>query len=77
MDETKNSRFGIAAALVSIGAGIYLLQSESASADTTVFDILMHGIGAYFIARGLWMFSSLGYAAARVGRSESAVARAG
>jgi len=46
---------GAAAALVSIGAGIYLLTSESASADATVFDALMHGIGAYFVARGLWM----------------------
>jgi hypothetical protein len=50
---------GIAAAVVSIGAGIYLLTSQSASEETTVFDALMHGIGAYFIARGLWMFSRL------------------
>ena len=50
---------GPIAALVSIGAGIYLLTSQSASADATVFDVLMHGIGAYFIARGLWMFSEL------------------
>ena len=46
---------GIGAAIVSIGAGVYLLTHESASADSTVFDILMHGIGAYFVARGLWM----------------------
>jgi|RhiMethySRZTD1v2_1073278.scaffolds.fasta_scaffold1733596_2 multisubunit Na+/H+ antiporter MnhC subunit len=53
---------GIAAAIVSIGAGVYLLQSESASAETTVFDILMHGIGIYFIARGMWMaVELLGY----------------
>jgi multisubunit Na+/H+ antiporter MnhC subunit len=50
---------GLAAAIVSVGAGIYLLQSESASAEATVFDVLMHGIGAYFIARGLWMGSAL------------------
>ena len=50
---------GPIAALVSIGSGIYLLTSQSASADATVFDILMHGIGAYFIARGLRMFASL------------------
>src|SRR5262245_53891632 len=50
---------GVLAALVSVGAGIYLLTSESASADTTVFDILMHGIGAYFVARGMWMLYSL------------------
>jgi hypothetical protein len=51
---------GIAAPIVSILAGLYLLQSQSASADTTVFDALMHGIGAYFVARGLWMAHSLG-----------------
>ena len=50
---------GIAAAVVSIGAGIYLLTSESASEQTTVFDALMHGIGAYFIARGLWMITKM------------------
>jgi len=61
---------GIDAAVVSIGAGLYLLTSESASADTTVFDALMHGIGAYFVARGLWMI-------ARMARSFEAPAPAG
>ena len=51
--------WGVLAIIGSIGAGIYLLGSESASEDATVFDTLMHGIGAYFIARGLWMISSL------------------
>jgi hypothetical protein len=46
---------GVIASLISIGAGIYLIGSESASAETTVFDALMHGIGAYFVARGCWM----------------------
>ena len=50
---------GIAAAVVLIGAGIYLLTSQSASDETTVFDALMHGIGAYFIARGLWMITKM------------------
>ena len=50
---------GVIAGVVSVVAGIYLLQSNSASADTTVFDVIMHGMGAYFIARGLWMFQSL------------------
>lgn len=50
---------GVIAALVSIGAGIYLLTSQSAIQETTVFDVIMHGMGAYFIARGLWMFSEL------------------
>jgi hypothetical protein len=50
---------GWLAATVAVIAGIYLLTSESASAETTVFDALMHGIGGYLIARGLWMMSSL------------------
>ncbi|HEU0192902.1 MAG TPA: hypothetical protein VFQ71_01810 [Gaiellales bacterium] len=54
---------GWLAALVAIGAGLYLLTSESAAQQTTVFDALMHGIGAYCIARGLWMISSLTRAA--------------
>jgi hypothetical protein len=51
---------GVVAFLVSIGAGIFLLMSGSASEDTTVFDAIMHGMGAYFIARGLWMVQELG-----------------
>ncbi len=51
--------FGVAAAVVSVIAGIYLLQSESAAAEATVFDVLMHGIGGYFVARGLWMLREL------------------
>ena len=51
---------GIVAPVVCILAGLYLLTSESASAQATVFDSLMHGIGAYMIARGLWMVHALG-----------------
>ena len=51
--------FGAVAALVSIGAGIYLLMSQSAAVEQTVFDSMMHGIGAYFVARGLWMIREL------------------
>lgn len=40
-------------------AGIYLLTSESASQETTVFDTLMHGIGIYFLARGFQVLYSL------------------
>ena len=45
--------FGIIAAVVSVCAGIYLLTSESASADTTVFDALMHGMGAVLHRQGV------------------------
>ena len=56
---TWSAVFGVLAALVSIGAGIYLLQTQSASEDATIFDAIMHGMGAYFVARGLWMISRL------------------
>jgi multisubunit Na+/H+ antiporter MnhC subunit len=55
----SSSILGVVAALISIGAGIYMLQSSSASPDTTVFDVLMHGIGAYCIARGVWMLHEM------------------
>jgi hypothetical protein len=50
---------GLVASLISIGAGLYLLSGNSAGADTTVFDLLMHGIGGYCIARGVWMLHEM------------------
>lgn len=50
---------GIVAVLVSVGAGVYLLQTQSASEEATIFDAIMHGMGAYFIARGIWMLRGL------------------
>ena len=50
---------GVLAAVVSIVAGLYLLTSESAAQQATVFDALMHGIGGYCVARGLWMLATL------------------
>ena len=50
---------GALAALVSIGAGLYLLTSGSSSEELTVFDALFRGVGAYIVARGLWMAYSL------------------
>lgn len=49
----------VVGALVAAGAGLYLLTSSSQSGQT-VFDVMMHGIGAYFIARGIWMIARLG-----------------
>lgn len=47
----------VAAALLAIAAGVYLLQSNSVStADgTSWFQVIAHGLGLYFIARGLFM----------------------
>jgi hypothetical protein len=50
---------GVLAALISMGGGLYLLTSGSASEELTVFDSLFRGVGAYLIARGLWMVVSL------------------
>ncbi len=58
----------IAAALLSGGAGVYLLTKHSV--DVTVggetgqswLEVLAHGIGVYFIARGLWMLGRVGQA---------------
>lgn len=50
--------FNVLGALVSVGAGIYLLTSHSVEQSPigqSWFEILAHGIGAYFVARGLWM----------------------
>jgi hypothetical protein len=49
----------ILAALISAGAGLYLLSTESASDTPTIFDALMHGIGAYFIAKAFFMVASV------------------
>jgi len=63
---TLSRLLGAVAALVCIGAGIYLLQSKSAGVTNefgqtqqTVFDVFFKGFGAYFIGRGLWMASRL------------------
>ena len=45
----KSQAIGAIAASVSILAGAYLLTSQSASQQATVFDALMHGIGGYCI----------------------------
>jgi len=56
----------LVAALVSVGAGVYLLSKGTAPIEVggasgeSWFQVLAHGIGIYFIARGIWMFSQLG-----------------
>jgi len=48
----------IASALISIGAGLYLLGTQTVGANS-ILEVLAHGIGAYFVARGIFMGSSL------------------
>lgn len=55
----------VVAGIVSVAAGIYLLQANSVpipgvDSGTSWFELLAHGIGIYFIARGVWMFSEVG-----------------
>jgi hypothetical protein len=52
------SIFDVIPALGSIGAGIYLLQYQSvgdAATGTSWFEIIGHGMGVYFIAKGLFI----------------------
>jgi hypothetical protein len=43
----------LAAGLICIGAGIYLLQTQAA--EPSIIETLMHGIGVYFIGKGLFV----------------------
>ena len=49
----------IVSALVAIGAGLYMLTLTTAAAGTTIFEAMAHGIGAYFIGKGIFMGGSL------------------
>ena len=53
----------ILAGVIALGAGIYLLQEHSIAtggAGQSWFEVLAHGIGAYFVARGIWMIRQAG-----------------
>lgn len=41
-------------ALASVGAGLYMLSSQTVSSDS-IFNVFLHGIGVYFIAKGIYM----------------------
>lgn len=48
----------IAATLLCIGAGIYLLQYHGETGPTSWFEIIGHGMGIYFIGKGLFVARS-------------------
>lgn len=48
-----------AAGAVCAAAGVYMLTIESASADPTVFEAMAHGIGVYFIGKGVFVWAML------------------
>lgn len=41
-----------------IAAGLYLLDAQAAAEDSLI-ETLMHGIGIYFLAKGLYLGASL------------------
>ena len=43
--------------MIAIGAGVYLLTTQSAESNS-IFNPFLHGIGAYFVAKGLYMARS-------------------
>jgi len=49
----------VVSALVAVGAGVYMLTLQTAAQGTTIFEAMAHGIGAYFIAKGLFIGGSL------------------
>ena len=54
------SRFGgIASGLVCIGAGIYLLQTSAVGAEGNWLETIAHGMGIYFIGKGIFVWLSL------------------
>lgn len=60
---------GVIVSLLAIGAGIYMLSYSTAT--NSIFNVLTHGIGVYFIGKGLFMGMSLwkqDEAADRLGR---------
>lgn len=52
----KADSIGTLAGIVAILAGIYLLTSQAAGPNSYL-ELLAHGIGAYFVGKGLWMIA--------------------
>lgn len=49
---------GVLSTIVSIVAGVFLLDTKAAN-ENSLIEVLIHGIGIYFIAKGLFMGPSL------------------
>jgi multisubunit Na+/H+ antiporter MnhC subunit len=49
----------ILAVLLSVGAGVYLLLSRSPAGINSWFSVIAHGMGAYFLAKGVYMGRAL------------------
>jgi hypothetical protein len=46
---------GVIAGLICAGAGVYLLQWESAGSEANWFEAVAHGMGIYFIGKGIFV----------------------
>lgn len=44
-----------------IAAGVYLLQTQAA--EDSLIETIMHGLGLYFIGKGLYVWGALGFQA--------------
>lgn len=58
-DRSYGKLVEIVAGLIAIGAGISLITTHAAESNS-LFNPLLHGIGWYFIARGIWMIRQAG-----------------
>jgi hypothetical protein len=71
----------IASCLICIGAGVYLLQYNAATggdvAGTSWFQIIGHGMGIYFIGKGLFIARSTHLEAEQADRLKQLVEFAG
>jgi hypothetical protein len=68
------SRFGgLIAGLVCIAAGVYLLQTQ-AQDENSLIEVIMHGMGIYFIGKGIFVWLSLN-AQTEMARSLRAIER--
>jgi len=62
----------IVSALVCIAAGVYLLTSQT-QAEGSFLEVLAHGIGIYFIGKGLYVGSALRMQARQLQAQEKAL----
>lgn len=46
------------AALIAVGAGVYLLLTDTVASDSYIA-VIGHGMGAYFVAKGIFIGRSL------------------
>lgn len=49
---------GAAAGLICTAAGVYLLQAQAVD-DNSLLETIMHGMGIYFIGKGIFVWLSL------------------